>query len=158
MDKYLEKIRWNLYCNKQEINISIRFLIILGVLAIFSFFLFKEKWIIFAGSIIAVLIFLHILHISVVKNKTQKKILQILERDIQFLEKLKAEYIELKKEISAKRKEELSWLTKQIEALKDIEEKFYGIEKQDWISRKISWIERKIQKDKLWIEKFNNIS
>lgn len=158
MDKYLEKIRWNLYCNKQEINISIGFLIILGVLAIFSFFLFKEKWIIFTGAIITVLIFLHIVHISVVKNKTQKKILQILERDIQFWEKQKFEYIELKKEISAKRKEELSWLTKQIEALKDIEEKFYGIEKQDWISRKISWIERKIQKDKLWIEKFNNIS
>lgn len=156
MDKYLEKIRWNLYCNKQEINISIGFLIILGVLAIFSFFLFKEKWIIFAGSIIAVLIFLHILHISVVKNKTQKKILQILERDIQFLEKLKAEYIELKKEISAKRKEKLSWLKKEIDNLEDIEEKIYGIEESDWISRKISWIEREIQKDQSWIEKCKN--
>lgn len=156
MDKYLEKIRWNLYCNKQEINISIGFLIILGVLAIFSFFLFKEKWIIFAGSIIAVLIFLHILHISVVKNKTQKKILQILERDIQFLEKLKAEYIELKKEISAKRKEKLSWLKKEIDNLEDIEEKIYGIEESDWISRKISRIEKNIQENKAWIEKFKN--
>ena len=156
MDKYLEKIRWNLYCNKQEINISIGFLIILGVLAIFSFFLFGQKWIIFAGSIIAVLIFLHILHISVVKNKTQKKILQILERDIQFLEKLKAEYIELKKEISAKRKEKLSWLKKEIDNLEDIEEKIYGIEESDWISRKISRIEKNIQENKAWIEKFKN--
>lgn len=112
MEKYLEKIKWNLYCNKQEISISIRFLIILGALAIFSFFLFKEKWIIFAGAIITVLIFLHIVHISVVKNKTQKKILQILERDIQFWEKQKIEHIELKKEITKKRKEKLSWLKK----------------------------------------------
>lgn len=156
MDKYLEKIRWNLYCNKQEINISIGFLIILGVLAIFSFFLFKEKWIIFTGAIITVLIFLHIVHISVVKNKTQKKILQILERDIQFWEKQKFEYIELKKEISAKRKEKLSWLKKEIDNLEDIEEKIYGIEGSDWISRKISWIEREIQKDQSWIEKCKN--
>lgn len=156
MEQYLEKVRWNLYCNKQEINIFIRFLIILGVLGMLLFFLFKQKWIIFAGAIIAVLIFLHILHISVVKNKTQKKILQILERDIQFLEKLKAEYIELKKEISAKRKEKLSWLKKEIDNLEDIEEKIYGIEGSDWISRKISWIEREIQKDQSWIEKCKN--
>lgn len=156
MEKYLEKTKWNLYCNKQEISISIRFLIILGVLAIFSFFLFGQKWIIFAGSIIAVLIFLHILHISVVKNKTQKKILQILKRDIQFLEKLKAEYIELKKEISAKRKEKLSWLKKEIDNLEDIEEKIYGIEESDWISRKIFRIEKNIQENKAWIEKFKN--
>lgn len=156
MEQYLEKVRWNLYCNKQEINIFIRFLIILGVLGMLLFFLFKQKWIIFAGAIIAVLIFLHIVHISVVKNKTQKKILQILERDIQFLEKLKAEYIELKKEISAKRKEKLSWLKKEIDNLEDIEEKIYGIEGSDWISRKISWIEREIQKDQSWIEKCKN--
>ena len=81
MEQYLEKIRWNLYCNKQEINISIRFLIILGVLAIFSFFLFKQKWIIFVGAIIAVLIFLHILNslksknlnINNFKKKSRKK-------------------------------------------------------------------------------------
>lgn len=156
MEQYLEKVRWNLYCNKQEINISIRFLIILGVLGMLLFFLFKQKWIIFVGAIIAVLIFLHILHISVVKNKTQKKILQILERDIQFLEKLKAEYIELKKEISAKRKEKLSWLKKEIDNLEDIEEKIYGIEESDWISRKISRIEKNIQENKAWIEKFKN--
>lgn len=143
MDKYLEKIRWNLYCNKQEINISIGFLIILGVLAIFSFFLFKQKWIIFVGAIIAVLTFLHIVHISVVKNKTQKKILQILERDIQFWEKQKLEYIEIKKEI---------------DNLENIEEKIYGIKDPDWFARRISWIEREIQKDQSWIEKFNNIS
>ena len=141
MEQYLEKVRWNLYCNKQEINISIRFLIILGVLAIFSFFLFKQKWIIFVGAIIAVLTFLHILYISIVKNKTEKQVLQILERDIKFLEKLKAEYIELKKEI---------------DNLEDIEEKIYGIEGSDWISRKISWIEREIQKDQSWIEKCKN--
>ena len=156
MEQYLEKVRWNLYCNKQEINIFIRFLIILGVLGMLLFFLFKQKWIIFAGAIIAVLIFLHIVHISVVKNKTQKKILQILERDIQFLEKLKAEYIELKKEISGGRKEKLSWLKKEIDNLEDIEEKIYGIEGSDWISRKISWIEREIQKDQSWIEKCKN--
>lgn len=156
MEQYLEKVRWNLYCNKQEINISIRFLIILGVLAIFSFFLFKQKWIIFVGAIIAVLTFLHILYISIVKNKTEKQVLQILERDIKFLEKLKAEYIELKKEISAKRKEKLSWLKKEIDNLEDIEEKIYGIEGSDWISRKISWIEREIQKDQSWIEKCKN--
>lgn len=156
MGQYLEKVRWNLYCNKQEINIFIRFLIILGVLGMLLFFLFKQKWIIFAEAIIAVLIFLHILHISVVKNKTQKKILQILERDIQFLEKLKAEYIELKKEISAKRKEKLSWLKKEIDNLEDIEEKIYGIEESDWISRKISRIEKNIQENKAWIEKFKN--
>lgn len=143
MEQYLEKVRWNLYCNKQEINISIRFLIILGVLAIFSFFLFKQKWIIFVGAIIAVLIFLHIVHISVVKNKTQKKILQILERDIQFWEKQKLEYIEIKKEI---------------DNLENIEEKIYGIKDPDWFDRRISWIEREIQKDQSWIEKFNNIS
>ncbi len=141
MEQYLEKVRWNLYCNKQEINIFIRFLIILGVLGMLLFFLFKQKWIIFAGAIIAVLIFLHILHISVVKNKTQKKILQILERDIQFLEKLKAEYIELKKEISAKRKGKKSYKTKE----------------PDWLSKKISWIERNIQENKAWIEKFKNL-
>lgn len=143
MEQYLEKVRWNLYCNKQEINIFIRFLIILGVLGMLLFFLFKQKWIIFAGAIIAVLIFLHILHISVVKNKTQKKILQILERDIQFLEKLKAEYIEIKKEI---------------DNLENIEEKIYRIKDPDWFARRISWIEREIQKDQSWIEKFNNIS
>lgn len=141
MEQYLEKVRWNLYCNKQEINIFIRFLIILGVLGMLLFFLFKQKWIIFAGAIIAVLIFLHIVHISVVKNKTQKKILQILERDIQFLEKLKAEYIELKKEISAKRKGKKSYKTKE----------------PDWLSKKISWIERNIQENKAWIEKFKNL-
>lgn len=143
MGQYLEKVRWNLYCNKQEINIFIRFLIILGVLGMLLFFLFKQKWIIFAGAIIAVLIFLHIVHISVVKNKTQKKILQILERDIQFLEKLKAEYIEIKKEI---------------DNLENIEEKIYRIKDPDWFARRISWIEREIQKDQSWIEKFNNIS
>jgi len=143
MGQYLEKVRWNLYCNKQEINIFIRFLIILGVLGMLLFFLFKQKWIIFAEAIIAVLIFLHILHISVVKNKTQKKILQILERDIQFLEKLKAEYIEIKKEI---------------DNLENIEEKIYRIKDPDWFARRISWIEREIQKDQSWIEKFNNIS
>lgn len=143
MEQYLEKVRWNLYCNKQEINISIRFLIILGVLGMLLFFLFKQKWIIFAEAIIAVLIFLHILHISVVKNKTQKKILQILERDIQFWEKQKLEYIEIKKEI---------------DNLENIEEKIYRIKDPDWFARRISWIEREIQKDQSWIEKFNNIS
>lgn len=142
MEQYLEKVRWNLYCNKQEINISIGFLIILGVLAIFSFFLFKEKWIIFTGAIITVLIFLHIVHISVVKNKTQKKILQILERDIQFWEKQKFEYIELKKEITKKRKEKSSLLIKKKE--------------NNWLSKKIFLIKRDIQEKKSWIEKFKN--
>lgn len=141
MEQYLEKIRWNLYCNKQEINISIRFLIILGVLAIFSFFLFKQKWIIFVGAIIAVLIFLHIVHISVVKNKTQKKILQILERDIKFFEKQKLKYKQLQKEIAEKRKGKKSYKTKE----------------PDWLSKKISWIERNIQENKAWIEKFKNL-
>jgi hypothetical protein len=143
MEQYLEKVRWNLYCNKQEINIFIRFLIILGVLGMLLFFLFKQKWIIFTGAIIAVLIFLHIVHISVVKNKTQKKILQILEKDIQFWEKQKLEYIEIKKEI---------------DNLENIEEKIYRIKDPDWFARRISWIEREIQKDQSWIEKFNNIS
>lgn len=143
MGQYLEKVRWNLYCNKQEINIFIRFLIILGVLEMLLFFLFKQKWIIFAGAIIAVLTFLHILYISIVKNKTQKKILQILERDIQFWKKQKLEYIEIKKEI---------------DNLENIEEKIYGIKDPDWFARRISWIEREIQKDQSWIEKFNNIS
>lgn len=143
MEQYLEKVRWNLYCNKQEINISIRFLIILGVLGMLLFFLFKQKWIIFVGAIIAVLTFLHILYISIVKNKTEKKILQILERDIQFWEKQKLEYIEIKKEI---------------DNLENIEEKIYGIKDPDWFDRRISWIEREIQKDQSWIEKFNNIS
>ena len=96
------------------------------------------------------------------EEKEKKKIIvstiKILEEDIQFLEKLKAEYIELKKEISAKRKEKLSWLKKEIDNLEDIEEKIYGIEGSDWISRKISEIKREIQKDRSWIKKFNNIS
>ena len=74
------------------------------------------------------------------------------------MEKQKLEYETTQKEITEKRKKKLSWLTKQIEALEDIEKKFYGIEKQDWLSKEISLIERNIQENKSWIEKFNNIS
>ena len=140
MEQYLNKIYKNLKNINKGLNILRFFSWIFSLFLIFSFFTeVKNKGII--CIILIIITFVSIL-LCIKEEKEKKKIIvrtiKILEEDIQFLEKLKAEYIELKKEISAKRKEKLSWLKKEIDNLEDIEEKIYGIEGSDWISRKIS--------------------
>ena len=160
MEQYLNKIYKNLKNINKSLNILRFFSWLFSLLLIFSFFTeVKNKGII--CIILIIFTFLSIL-LCIKEEKEKQKIIvrtiKLLKEDIEFLEKQKLEYETTQKEITEKRKKKLSWLTKQIEALEDIEEKIYGIEGSDWISRKISWIEREIQKDQSWIEKFNNIS
>lgn len=160
MEKYLNKIYKNLKNINKVLNILRFFSWIFSILLIFSFFTeIKNKGII----CIILIVFSTVSILLYIKEEKEKKkiivrTIKVLEEDIQFWQEQKYEYKRTQRKITEKRKEELSWLTKQIEALEDIEEKIYGIEESDWISRKISWIEREIQKDRSWIEKFNNIS
>lgn len=158
MEQYLNKIYKNLKNINKVLNILRFFSWIFSILLIFSFFTeVKNKSII--CIILIIFTFLSIL-LRIKEEKEKQKIIvrivKILEKDIQFWQKQKLEYERTQRKITEKRKEKLSWLTKQIEALEDIEEKFYGIEKQDWLSKKIFLIKREIQKDQSWIEKFKN--
>ena len=160
MEQYLNKTYKNLKNINKSLNILRFFSWLFSLLLIFSFFTeVKNKGII--CIILIIFTFLSIL-LCIKEEKEKQKIIvrtiKLLKEDIEFLEKQKLEYETTQKEITEKRKKKLSWLTKQIDNLENIEEKIYRIKDPDWFARRISWIEREIQKDQSWIEKFNNIS
>jgi|GEM_PF-1035670 hypothetical protein len=144
MEQYLNKIYKNLKNINKSLNILRFFSWLFSLLLIFSFFTeVKNKSII----CIILIVFSTVSILLRIKEEKEKqkiivRIVKILEEDIQFWEKQKFEYIELKKEITKKRKEKSSLLIKKKE--------------NNWLSKKIFLIKRDIQEKKSWIEKFKN--